>query len=545
MKKHILFSLFSLFCITKTSIVFAATSDTLHVHRSSVPIMLTDDVNPIVDMWFSNVDRSGVLSEVCVEFSKDTPIEFIESVDIYFTGTTSMFRSRSKSQAMSIHSGRYSGGQTIFKHPSYAIPVGSVSRVGRINKISISEKGTNLKLGSSYFYVSVRLKKNTPLTALFSPIVSSAQIGGKAVTIKNLGEDRPLRVGVSVRNAGDNGVDSYRIPGLATAKDGTLLGVYDIRHTSSTDLQEDIEVGLSRSTDGGRTWLPMQTIISMRGYGSLPNSQNGVGDPAILVDEKSGRVWAIGLWAHGASANTAWFNLKQGIAPEDEAAQIVVTYSDDNGKRWSEPINITSQVKDLKWFITLQGPGRGITMKDGTLVFAFQYVDTDRLPYSTIIYSKDGGKSWKAGNGIISNTTEAQVVELSDGVLMINARDNRGGSRRVMTTTDMGQSWIEHPSSRSALREPVCMASLLKTTYQGKEILLFSNPDTLKSRSRMTIKVSTDNGLTWSKGILLDEEPGWGYSCLTHVDDESVGILYEGSRSEMTFQKIRLADFFN
>lgn len=533
MRKLFFISLIALLALSATA------ADTVSVYRAAVPVMLYNDVNPVFDLKVVNSEQKATINSIKVEFSKDTPIKFIESIDLFYTGTTSMFLSRTRSQALKIHAGRFSGGQTIYKHPAYAVPISKASKVSLKTELKCEK---DLFVGPNFFYISLRLKPNTPLTATFEAQITEIKINSTPAPLSHKGSDTPLRVGVSVRNAGDDGVDSYRIPGLATAKDGTLMGVYDIRYTSSTDLQEYIKVGLSRSTDKGRTWLPMQEIIDMTGYGVLPASQNGVGDPAILVDEKTGRVWTVALWNYGIGGDRGWTSLKQGLKAEQEAAQIVVASSDDNGKTWNRPVNITSQVKREEWFITLQGPGRGITMKDGTLVFAFQYVDTDKLPYATIIYSKDGGKSWKSGKGIKSNTTEAQVVELSDGVLMINSRDNRGGSRTVMTTTDMGQTWVEHTSSRGALQEPVCMASIYKTSYKGREILFFSNPNTTKGRHSITIKASTDNGETWSKGLLLDEEPGWGYSCLTSVDESTIGILYEGSRSEMTFQAIEIED---
>ena len=60
------------------------------------------------------------------------------------------------------------------------------------------------------------------------------------------------RVGVGVRHAGDDGSAAFRIPGLVTTNKGTLLGVYDVRYNSSVDLQEHVDVGLSRSVDGGK-----------------------------------------------------------------------------------------------------------------------------------------------------------------------------------------------------------------------------------------------------------------------------------------------------
>jgi len=139
-------------------------------------------------------------------------------------------------------------------------------------------------------------------------------------------------------------------------------------------------------------------------------------------------------------------------------------------------------------------------------------------------------------------------VEIEPGVLMLNMRDNRGGSRAVAITEDLGKTWTEHESSRKALQEPVCMASLIHVRAEdnvlGRDILLFSNPNTKKGRNHITIKASLDKGLTWlpENQVMLDEDEGWGYTCLTMIDRETVGILYESSVAHMTFQAIKLKD---
>ena len=219
-----------------------------------------------------------------------------------------------------------------------------------------------------------------------------------------------------------------------------------------------------------------------------------------------------------------------------------------DGKTWSAPINVTEQVKLPEWYFLLQGPGRGITTSDGTLVFPIQFIDKTRIPNAGIMYSKDRGETWKIHNYARTNTTEAQVAEVEPGVLMLNMRDNRGGSRAVYTTTDFGQTWKEHESSRTALIEPVCMASLIsvkaKDNVLGKDLLIFSNPNSTSARKDMTIKISMDGGKTWSADhqLLLDEDYNWGYSCLTMIDKETIGILYESSVAHMTFQSIKLKD---
>ncbi len=354
------------------------------------------------------------------------------------------------------------------------------------------------------------------------------------------------RMGIALRSGGDDdGVHTYRIPGLITTNQGTLIAVYDVRYRNGGDLPGDIDVGMSRSVDGGRSWESMKIIMDM---GNDPaHRYDGVGDPAILVDRETGTIWVAALWSHG---DRAWNGSGPGLAP-DETGQMLLARSDDDGVTWSAPINITSQVKAPQWCLVLQGPGKGITMRDGTLVFAAQYQDPpdkERLPYSTIIYSTDRGETWQVGSGAFGDTTEAEVVESQPGVLMLNCRYNRAPWRVVMTSNDLGKTWQRHSTSENALIEPhACMASLIdvgRETNKASGWLLFSNPDSSTQRQRITIKGSPDRGLTWplQHQVLLDEGRCAGYSCMTMIDEKTVGIVYEGSQSQMTFQRIALDD---
>ncbi len=358
------------------------------------------------------------------------------------------------------------------------------------------------------------------------------------------------RIGVALRNSGQDGVPAYRIPGLVTTNTGTLIAVYDIRRDGWGDLPADIDVGMSRSTDGGRTWEPMRVIMD------LGNDRrwlgDGVGDPSVLVDRQTGTIWVAGVWSHG---NQGFHGSRPGLDPE-ETAQFMLVRSDDDGLTWSEPINITRQVKDPAWRLLLQGPGCGITTRSGLLVFPAQFVDADGLPHATVIHSRDRGQTWQIGTSARSNTTEAQVVELADGTLMLNMRDNRGGSRAVAVSDDWGQTWQEHPTNRSALPEPVCQASLITIAPHhlsrpddraGADWLVFSNPAvTGGARRNLTIKGSVDQGMSWpaTHQLLIDEGVSAGYSCLTRIDEQTLGILFEGSLANLVFLRIPLADVF-
>ncbi len=408
----------------------------------------------------------------------------------------------------------------------------------------VSEKfATHLNEGVNTLWVACRIKPGADVDHTVGAAVREVAFSSGQV-FKLDGKPAMQKLGVAVRKGGDDGVHTYRIPGLVTTNKGTLIAVYDIRRRSGGDLPGDIDVGMSRSTDGGQSWEPMKVIMDM---GHDPAWRyDGIGDPAVLVDQNTGTVWVAATWSHG---NRSWHGSGPGLKPE-ETGQLMLVRSDDDGVTWSKPINITRQVKRPEWSFILQGPGKGITMRDGTIVFAAQYQDPPdkrRLPHSTIIYSKDHGKTWHVGAGAYDDTTEAQVVEIEPGVLMLNCRYNRKSARVVMTTRDMGKTWQRHPTSERALIEPrACMASLIDVERErGRDAsgwLLFSNPDSLRGRRRITIKGSPDRGMKWPDAhqVMLDEGLGAGYSCMTMIDDATVGILYEGSQAHMTFQRVPL-----
>lgn len=551
MKKHILLIIISL-CAYAHS---ATAATKVYIHESAIPVINGRENNIVFDLRVTPTASNERMTSITVNIPT-AQLQYIKAVRAYYTGTTSMLGSRSSSAALIHHIGEFGGGQKIYDHPSYAT---------LLAQDTIPQSSTTLTFdqplfpAANYIYISISIDQNTPLSTKFTPTIEKIAFGGgvfaqlehekiPAAEVR-LGRESAHRPAIAVRDAGDQGVHSYRIPGLVTAPNGDLLAVYDIRNQTNIDLQEDVQVGLSRSTDGGQSWLPMQTIIDMSGYGNLPKSQNGAGDPSILVDTERGNIWVMALWNHGMGGNRGWWSShNKAMTPEQQTGQVVLIKSDDNGATWSAPMNITSQIKDPLWYLILEGPGRGITMRDGTLVFPIQWIDSARMPHASIVSSRDNGATWQIGVSARSNTTEAQVVEMEDGALMLNMRDNRGESRAVYTTKDMGLTWQEHPSNRSALREPVCMASLLRVPAAdnslGRDILLFSNPDTIKGRTHITIKASLDGGITWlpENQILLDEELGWGYSCLTMINPSTVGILYESSVAQMTFQAIPLSD---
>jgi len=434
---------------------------------------------------------------------------------------------------------------------------------------------TLLETGENFFWLSLTLTETASLDELFTVELQGIKTNRGYCLSESMSKAAVLRAGYAVRKHLDDEVHTYRIPGLVTTKNGTLLGCYDVRRNSSRDLQGDIDIGISRSTNGGDSWEDMRIALDMGNWGELPEKFNGVSDASLLVDQATGRIFVFGLWMFGVinpegqwlegltNDSTAWNHQwrdrgSQAGFDVKETSQFLMAYSDDDGKSWGEPVNLTKMCKNEEWWLWAPAPGNGICLEDGTLVIPTQGRDETGLPFSNITYSRDQGTTWTTSSPAYHNTTESAVLELSCGGLMLNMRDNRNrtkkgenNGRAIAVTHDLGQTWTEHSSSHGALKEPVCMASLFKHTYSlGKEdhsLLVFSNPNAVDGRHHITLKFSHDDGNTWpdDQWILLDEGWGRGYSSLTRVDDEHIGILYEGSQADMVFQRINISSHLN
>lgn len=538
MKKNIIVLFLFLFCMSIQA------NDTLYVKETRIPILLERSDNVLFYLRLDALNAQK-LNDVTLQFGPTVRMSDIESVKLYYAGTEAAQDLNKNRFAPVDYISSFAPGKTLAANTSYSVLKAKVQKPMQTVLLSANQ---TLYPGRNFFWVSLQLKKTTAVGAKLTVESIQAKADGAALpVILSTPKNIIHRAGIGVRHAGNDGSNAFRIPGLVTSNKGSLLGVYDVRYNNSADLQERVDIGLSRSINGGQSWEKMRIPMCFGETGGLPTAQNGVGDPSILVDKQTGTIWIVAAWTHGMGNQRAWWSSQPGMTL-NQTAQLMMVRSDDDGKSWSAPINITSQVKDPSWYFLLQGPGSGISMQDGTLVFPIQFIDSTRIPNAGIMYSKDHGKTWQRHNMARTNTTESQVAEIEPGVLMLNMRDNRGGSRAVSVTKDLGKTWNEHVSNRSALPESVCQASLIhvaaKDNVTGKDLLLFSNPNVTKGRYNTTIKVSFDGGVTWpvENQLLLDEGDNWGYSCLTMIDRETVGILYESSVAHMTFQAVKLKD---
>lgn len=294
-------------------------------------------------------------------------------------------------------------------------------------------------------------------------------------------------------------VSCYRIPALITAPNGDLIAAIDERVPSCNDLRgsDDINIVIRRSATNGKTWGAIETVIN------FPLGQSA-SDPSLIVDEITKEIFL-------------FYNFMN-LETEKNIYYLHVMKSSDNGKTWSKPEDITSQIAKPEWhkdfkFIT---SGRGIQTRSGKLLHCMANLDSGMH----IFGSDDHGKTWYFIDTPIAPANESKIIELADGRWMVNARVNdKKGGRYVHLSSDEGKTWST--KAEPELSDPGCNASIIRYTAikdgYNKNRLLFANANAVKGRTNLTVRVSYDEGKTWSKGKSVYKGPS-AYSSLTILE---------------------------
>ncbi|MER6419791.1 sialidase family protein [Streptomyces sp. NPDC001137] len=342
----------------------------------------------------------------------------------------------------------------------------------------------------------------------------------------------------------DPGYACFRIPAVVKSADGTLLAFAEGRVRNCGDAG-DIDIVLKRSTDGGRTWGPLQVVN--HGGGDTH------GNPAPVVDRATGRVLLAETYNTGRADGSSC------TVPCDRTPHL--QYSDDDGLTWSEPRDLSSEILPAdwnSWYAT--GPVHGIQLTRGRhagrLLFG---VNTETwngtrvtANHAALIVSDDGGDHWRIGATDIwpiaddgtfrQKPSELTLTERTDGSVLVSGREQDGtdlGHRTQTVSRDGGDSFATPFRDLPDLYTPQVQGSMLRL---GDSILLACPGDPDRRRTMM-VRSSYDGGRTWDsvdRGTVVTTD--WsGYSDMVRVDRDTVGLMYEGgavdARDEIRFAR--------
>ena len=300
--------------------------------------------------------------------------------------------------------------------------------------------------------------------------------------------------------------EEQRFPNVVVTLDGTVLATW------GSD-----EVKARRSGDGGDTWGPEIVI------------EEGTHGGGTLVDENTGDVLVFVHPEH---------------PPRDTSAALRTMYrSKDGGKTWEADEDVVFH-EDAKGNVpSLHMSETGITLRHGEhagrLLRPARVYNRPR-GYNTAIYSDDGGETWHPSEPFPARGTgEGAVAELADGRIYYNSRrhwapEGTNPRRRwIAWSRDGGETWEDLlmekvlPDGRQD-RDYGCMGGLVRLPIRGRDILLFSNLDTSRSRrERVTVWLSPDGGETWPvKRLVHDGSSKYSSLAAGRPGTKSEGQVY-------------------
>ena len=354
----------------------------------------------------------------------------------------------------------------------------------------------------------------------------------------------PLFERIALEQSGDAGVHTYRIPALAVANDGTLIAAFDARNDSPNDLPGNIDVMVRLSRDLGRSWSPSRRVVDF-------DSGRGGGDPSLLVDRVTGRVF---LFYEYAPPGTGLFKSN---ADRDSASTATVhphvIWSDDAGASWQGPRDLIASLKPAAATGMFATSGHGIQLSEhspapGRLLQPYAWLDAERRMHAANAYSDDHGATWRLGASLGTGLDENKAVELAEGRVMQNIRayEKARMHRLVAVSRDGGISFepaVEDPR----LPDPRNNADIIRVAPDAPagsreaRMLLFSNTADETRRVNLTVRLSCDSGRSWPVSKVVHAGPAM-YSVMARLPDGTFGMLYEnGNAQGITFVRFNLA----
>ncbi|TKG90754.1 exo-alpha-sialidase [Puteibacter caeruleilacunae] len=322
---------------------------------------------------------------------------------------------------------------------------------------------------------------------------------------------------VALFTKGDNNIAEFRIPSMITTEKGTVIAVCDARVDRGGDVPNNIDLVMRKLGKGSKTWTPLKRIVNFAG-------KHGAADPCLLQDRQTGRIFLFYAFCPGRN------NVTEGPNRERRHLMVQYVYSDDEGESWSNPIHVDYALREDNWQSIWSAPGRGVQLKDGKLVVPCTINKDTKVMATILVYSDDHGKTWDKIE-VAENINEPQMVELSNGDWMINARNQMEYRycRAITISNDGGNSWSK-PKGDLNLPDPNCQGSIIQHVFKinnkKKDLLILSNNNSKKGRKNISLSLSDDHGKTWKYKKQVYGGPS-AYSCLTILPNGNIGLLYE------------------
>ena len=342
----------------------------------------------------------------------------------------------------------------------------------------------------------------------------------------------PVLTQTTLWRSGLGGYHTYRIPALVVTRAGTVLAFCEGRRHSRHD-HGDIDLLVRRSVDGGESWSEPRVVVAGEG--------ETAGNPAPVVDRTTGRVWL--PFVRNDPLGTV-----ERIVRRESWRHPYMTFSDDDGRTWAEPRDVKHEVMDPAWTWYAFGPGHGIQLASGRLLIPCNHMpwagrSREEVPFrSHVVYSDDAGVSWRIGGVAADGTDECVAMDLDDGELYLNSRNELDTKRRFATFSSDGGETFGPSKVDQALIEPRCQGSALRLDRApgGGAWVVFANPASTE-RERLTVRYSSDGARSWSAGRELHGGPA-AYSDLCQLPDGRLGCLYEAG-DDALYERLTWARF--
>ena len=348
---------------------------------------------------------------------------------------------------------------------------------------------------------------------------------------------------IPVFESGKDGHKSYRIPAIIKLNNGHLLAFAEGRVQGASDFG-DVNIVLKISTDNGRTWGSIKTIVD---YDTLQ-----AGNPAPVVDLTDPAYTTGRIFLFYNTGNKHESDVRNG----NGLREVWYKTSTNGGINWSEAVNITLQTHRPKlpqinpaynftddWRSYANTPGHAMQIETGKykgrIYIAANHseggIQNESMDYIAHgFYTDDHGKTFHISNNVnLPGGNENMAAELSDGRIMLNIRNQRGDvrARYIAISSNGGQSWDTSYFDKN-LPDPVCQGSLLTIGKKRKQnILAFSNAADEKRRDNLTLRISFDDGKTWKKNFVIYKNPSQpdaaAYSDIVKLYGKKIGVLYE------------------